>query len=89
MKRETRRVPSANLSRIEVVGDDESTTRPIDGDGAAVKKVAPALGSEMAEAGVTLLPKVLPTPWKEERRFGGSWTKEVDKGMLNEDAHKN
>lgn len=61
------RVPSANLSWTEVVGKVASTTRPDDGDGAVFKA---------AEAGESLPPKVLPTPWNADRRFGGSYMKQ-------------
>lgn len=70
------RVPSANLSWTEVVGKVASTTRPDDGDGAVFKAVAVKVGSEAAEAGESLPPKVLPTPWNADRRFGGSYMKQ-------------
>lgn len=65
------RVPSANLSCIEVVGSDESTTRPDVGEGAEWKGVAATVGSGAAVMGVSL-PNVLLTPWKADRHFGGS-----------------
>lgn len=68
------RVPSANLSCIEVVGRDESTTKPNEGDGAVVLRgVVVAVGSPADRVELSP-PIVLPTPWKAVLRFGGSCT---------------
>ena len=65
---DTRRVPSANLSWIEVVGAAWSTTSPTDGTGAVF---ICADGSTAADPD-PLAPSVLPTPWNEFFGFGGS-----------------
>lgn len=60
---DTRRVPSANLSWIEVVGAAGSTTNPLDGAGAVFIGTGEACGSTAAELDPDpLAPRVLPTP---------------------------
>lgn len=75
LNRETMRVPSANLSWIDVVDCVSSTTRPGDGVGAVVKAVVMVLVS----IGVTslVLPRVLPAPRKGRCPFCGSYTKQL------------
>lgn len=68
---DTRRVPSANLSWIEVVGAAWSTTSPTDGAGAVFICADGACGSAAADPD-PLAPRVLPTPWNEFFGFGGS-----------------
>jgi len=67
---ETRRVPSANLSWIEVVGAAGSTTSPLDGAGATFIGADEACGAELEPD--PLAPRVLPTPWNGFLGFGGS-----------------
>lgn len=70
---DTRRVPSANLSWIEVTGTAGSTTSPLDGAGAVFVCACGACGSELVPD--PLAPKVLPTPWNGVLGFGGSCDK--------------
>ena len=54
------RVPSDNLSRIEVDGNASSKISPMLGDGAVLRGVRATVGSGSGVA--LLLPKVRPTP---------------------------
>jgi hypothetical protein len=64
------RVPSANLSCMDVNGCESSTTMPID--------LGALLGACVTGAGAGLSsvedppPRVLPTPWKDDRGLAGS-----------------
>lgn len=65
------RVPSANLSWIEVEGNAWSTTKPIDGAGALCKLLT-TVGSTGGTTSL-LLPNVLPWPWNELGLFFGTY----------------
>ena len=69
LNRATMRVPSANLSCMDVKGCESSTTMPID--------LGALRGSWVTGAGAGLSsaedpPRVLPTPWKADRGLAAS-----------------